>query len=168
MAGRDIRKNLNLFVQGLGYAGEIEDFNAPKLTLKTEDFRAGGMNAPKKLNMGLDLLDTSFSLTAYDPDVIALFGLQAGASVSLIAREVLEDFDSTVTPVVHTMQGTVTEFDPGSSKAGTLAPIKITVNLTYYKLDHGTQTLHEIDVDNMIQFVNGVDQMAAQRAALGM
>lgn len=168
MAARAIRKNLNLFVDGRGYAGDIQDFNAPKLTLKTEDFRAGGMNAPKKLNMGLESLDTDFSLTSYDADVIALFGVQPGADVSFIAREVLEDFDGVVTPVAHYMQGTITEFDPGTSKAGELAPIKITMNLNYYKLQHGDRVLHEIDIENMVQIVDGVDQLANQRAALGI
>jgi len=168
MAGRDIRKNLNLFVDGRGYAGEIKEFNAPKLTLKTEDFRAGGMNAPKVLNMGMEKLDTDFSLTAYDADVIALFGVQAGASVAFVAREVLESFDGTVTPVSHFMQGTITEFDPGTSAAGEMAPIKIAMNLNYYKLQHGDRILHEIDIENMVQVVDGIDQMALQRGALGI
>ena len=31
-----------------------------------------------------------------------------------------------------------------------------------------TLTIHEIDVVNMVRVVNGVDQLAAQRAALGI
>ena len=46
MAARDIRKNFSAFVDGRGYAGHVDEFNAPKLTLQTEEFRAGGMDVP--------------------------------------------------------------------------------------------------------------------------
>jgi Bacteriophage tail tube protein len=168
MAARDIRKNLNLFVDGRGYAGDIDEFNAPKLSLTTEDYRAGGMNAPIKLDMGMEAMDTDFALHSYDADVLALFGVAPGSDVQFVAREVLESADSTTTPVVHTMFGTITEYDPGTSKTGQLESLKITMSLNYYKLEHGARTIQEIDIPNMIWVVDGVDRLAAQRAALGI
>lgn len=168
MAARNIRKNLNLFVDGKGYAGQIEEFNAPKLSLKTEEFRAGGMNAPIKLNMGMEAMDTDFSLVSYDADVLSLFGVAEGNIVKFKAREALESFDGTVTPVVHTMEGKITELDAGSSKPGDKATLKVTMNLTYYSLTHGQTVVQEIDVINMVHKVNGVDQLALMRGALGI
>lgn len=167
MAARNIRKNLNLFVDGRGYAGQIEEFNAPKLSLKTEEFRAGGMNAPIDLNMGMEKMDTDFALVSYDADVLALFGVAEGNIVKFTAREALESFDGTVTPVVHTMEGKIREIDPGTSKPGDKATLKITMNLTYYALLHGERLVQEIDIINMIHRVDGVDQLAAMRNALG-
>jgi P2 family phage contractile tail tube protein len=164
----DIRKNFNLFVDGRGFAGQVDEVNAPKLTAKTEDYRAGGMNAPVKLRMGMEAMDADFSMHKYDKDVLALFGITATQDVQFTLREALESYDGTVTPVAHYMRGTVTEMDPGSSKAGEVAPIKVSLNLNYYKLEHGGKVIHEIDLVNMIHIVNGVDQMAAQRAALAM
>lgn len=168
MAASDVRKNLNLFVDGKGYAGQIEDFNAPKLAIKTEEFRAGGMNAPVALDMGQEMMTTDFSLLQYSKDVLALFGLAAGNTVPLVVREALESFDGTVTPVIHTMRGRITEIDPGTSKAGDKTVLKFTLALTYYKLQHGATVVQEIDVPNMVHVINGVDRMAAQRAALGI
>lgn len=168
MAARFIRKNFTVSVDGRGYAGDVEDFNAPKLTAKTEEFRAGGMNTPIKLNMGTDVMDCDFSLKSYDPDVLALFGLAEGQDVPLIFREVLESVDGTVTAVVHTVRGIVTEIDPGTSKAGETAVMKVTVNCRYYKLEHGSRVIHEVDPENMVMVVNGTDQLAQQRAALGL
>lgn len=168
MAASDVRKNLNLFVDGKGYAGQIEDFNAPKLALKVEEFRAGGMNAPIDLDMGTEKMETDFSLVQYSRDVLALYGVAPGVVVPFVAREALESFDGTVTPVVHTMRGKIKEMDPGTSKAGEKATIKITMTLTYYKLQHGDKVVQEIDVQNMIHLANGVDRLAEQRAALGM
>lgn len=168
MAARDIRKNINLFVDGRGYAGQIEEFNPPKLTLQTEDFRAGGMDAPVKVTMGMEALDCDFSLKAYDRDVLAMFGVVEGASVPLVVREALESFDGTVTQVERTMRGKITELDEGTSKPGEIPLLKVTLNLTYYKMKHGDRVVHEIDIENMVRTINGVDALAAIRAALGM
>jgi P2 family phage contractile tail tube protein len=168
MAARDVRKNLNLFVDGQGYAGQIEDFNAPVLALKTEEFRGGGMDAPVELKMGMEKLEASFNLVAYDRAVLALFGVAQGASVRFVAREALESFDGTTTAVVHTMQGRIKQLDPGASKPGDRAMLQVSMALSYYKLQHGDAVVQEIDVENMIHFVDGVDQLAAQRAALAI
>lgn len=168
MAARNIRKNLNLFVDGRGYAGQIEEFNAPKLALKTEEFRAGGMNAPIELTMGMEKLETDFTLISYDADVLSLFGVREGALVPFVAREALESFDGVVTPVVHTMRGKIREIDPGTSKAGEKPSLKISMSLVYYKLQHGDKVVQEIDVENMIQSINGTDALAGIRGALGL
>lgn len=168
MAARDVRKNFNLFVDGRGYAGQVDEFNAPKLTLQTEDFRAGGMDAPVKVTMGMEALDCDFSLKAFDRDVLASFGVTQGASIPLVAREALESFDGTVKTVVHTMRGKIVKLDPGTSKAGEAPVLKVALNLTYYKMQHGDRVVHEIDVENMVRRINGVDALAAVRSALGM
>ena len=46
--------------------------------------------------------------------------------------------------------------------------LKVTMSLVYYKLQHGQNTIHEIDVENMIQVINGVDVLQSIRSALGM
>lgn len=168
MAARNVRKNLNLFVDGKGYAGQIEEFNAPKMNLTTEEFRAGGMHAPIEITMGMEKLETDFSLISYDKDVLALFGVTEGAQVAFVAREALESFDGTVTSVVHTMRGKIRNIDPGTSKAGEKATLKISMALSYYKLQHSGSTVQEVDVENMIQSVNGTDALAGIRGALGI
>lgn len=168
MAARDIRKNFNVFVDGRGYAGQSDEINPPKLTLQTEEFRAGGMDAPIDITMGMEKMVTDFSLMAYDRNVLALFGVTEGARVPLVLREQLESFDGTTTAVVHTMRGKITELDSGTSKPGNLTPLKVTMSLTYYKMQHGDQVVHEIDAENMVRIINGVDILAAARNALGI
>jgi P2 family phage contractile tail tube protein len=164
----DIKKNLTLFVDGRGYAGQIEDFNAPKLAVKVDEFRGGGMAMPVELPLGLEKMETDFSLLSYSKDVLALFGVAAGNTVPFVAREALESMDGTVTAVVHTMRGTIKQMDPGTSKAGEKTTLKVAMALTYYKLEHGGTVVQEIDAINMVHVVNGVDVLAAQRQALGI
>jgi P2 family phage contractile tail tube protein len=168
MALNDIRKNMSLFVDGRGFAGQVEEFTPPKMALKLEEFRAGGMNTPIDLTMGLEKMECDFSLVQYSKDVLALFGLAAGTTVPIVMREALESADGTVTAVVHTIRGRIKEVDQGSPKAGEKTSLKFTMSLTYYKLQHGATVVQEIDAENMIHVVNGVDQLAAQRAALGI
>jgi len=168
MAARDVSKNFNLFVDGRGYAGQVDEVNPPKLTQKTEEFRAGGMNAPIELIVGMEKMEADFTLVSYDKDVLALFGVTEGNTVPFIIREALESFDGTITSVVHTMRGKIKEIDPGTRKPGDLPKLKATLALTYYKLQHGTTVVHEIDVENMIQVINGTDALAATRTALGI
>lgn len=168
MAARDVLKNINLFVDGRGYGGQVQEVTPPKLALKTEDFMAGGMVAPVELTMALEKLEASASLIAYDADVLSLFGVVEGANISFSIRGTLESFDGTVKPVLHAMTGKIKTLDSGTQKAGELAPLKIEMALTYYRLEVNNVALQEIDVENMIFMANGVDLLAQQRAALGI
>ena len=85
-----ILKNFNVFVDGRGYAGKIDEITLPKLTIKTEEYRAEK------------------------------------------------------------------------------ATLKCTVAAHYYKLTIGGNELIEIDAENMIRKINGVDQMALLQAVLGI
>jgi hypothetical protein len=168
MTARDVRKNFNAFVDGRGYAGQVDEFTPPKLTLKTEEFRGGGMNAPVKLGMGQEAMDADFTMIQFSREVLSLWGVVEGQFVPVILRESLESYDGTVTAVTHTLRGKILEVDMGSVKAGEKPMLKVSMNLNYYKLQHGDKVIQEVDIINMIHFVNGVDMLAAQRAALGM
>jgi P2 family phage contractile tail tube protein len=65
------------------------------------------------------------------------------------------------------MTGTVTAIEHGAWKSGDKATLKLTVSLTYYQYKQNNVPLHEIDIPNFKRVINGVDQLAAQRAALG-
>jgi len=164
---KHILKDLNLTVDGRGYAGRVEELVPPKLTVKTEDVRAGGMDAPVQVDMGMEALTCEFTLVDYDPDVLALFGLAPGATTQLTMRGAVEDeFSGTVRPVVVNVRGRVKELDPGTWKPGEKTTLKATMALTYYKLVHDGRELHEIDVPNMVRRIDGVDQLAARRVYL--
>lgn len=168
MSVRNVRKNLSLMVDGKGYAGQIDSFNAPRLRWQTESFRAGGMEAPVEMAMGLEKLSCDFSLISYDADVLAAFGVKEGGKTRLVVREALESFDGTVTPVVHTMQGRIRSIDPGVSKPGEKPLLKVEMALVYYQLKHGDQVVIDIDVENMVRVINGVDMLQPTRDALGI
>lgn len=168
MAARDVLKNINLYADGRGYAGQLQEVNTPKLTIQTEEFRGGGMDAPIELTMGMEKLEADFSLVSYDNDVLSLWGVAEGSFYQFTIRAALESFDGTVTPVVMNMRGKIKEIDRGTWKPGEVPSLKIALALSYYKETHGGTVLHEIDVENMVRTINGVDALAAIRSALGL
>lgn len=165
---RDVRKNFNLFVNGKGYAGNIEEFNAPKLSLKLEEWQGGGMHGPIEITLGHEKLETDFTLLSYDADALALWGVVEGREIQFTAKEALESDNGTVTSVEHSMRGKIKEFDPGNTKAGEKGVAKFALTLSYYRLTHGARIVQEIDIPNMIVRQGGVDALAAVRAAIGI
>ena len=168
MPARNVLKNLNLFVDGRGHAGQIDEYSPPDLTLTTEDYRGGGMDAPVPIEMGMEPLETSFALIAYDPDVLTAWGVKQGASVPLTIRGALESFDGTVTPVIHRMRGMVTSLGRGTWAAAQKPTLTVTMRPVYYQETHNGVLIHEIDIDNMVRVINGEDRLASTRAALGI
>ena len=164
---RNVRKNFNLFVDGQGYAGQIENFTPPVLKVLTEETRLAGMDGPIDLDMGIEKLTAGFEMISYDRDVLALFGLRVGGGiVPVTARELLESFDGTATGVVHTMRGKVVEMDGGTVSPGTKTPLKVGLSLIYYKQTIDGETVHEIDLETSKRVIGGVDQNANQRRIL--
>ncbi len=168
MAARDIIKNMTVSVDGRGYAGNVDEYTPPSLTLVTEDYRAGGMDSPVTLDMGMEPLETSFVLSAYDADVLALFGMSEGNQVPLVGRGAMQSYDGVVKPTRHVMRGKITGIDRGSWTPGTKATMTVTMRLDYYREEHDGRVIHEIDVERMIRTVNGTDRMAQIRTALGI
>lgn len=168
MAAEDILKYLNLIVDGRGYAGKIEEYNAPDLTVATEDLRAGGMDIPIDIDMGMEKLTCSFVLTSYDANVLAQFGLMKGAAVQLTAKGSLESLDGTTSPVAHHMQGKITSIARGTWGAGKKPSMTVTLGLRYYREVHGQRTITEIDAINMVRTIDGVDQLADHRANISL
>ncbi len=163
----NILRNVSLFVDGRGYAGEIDEVTPPKLTLKTEEFRAGGMDAPVELDMGMEKLECTLQTSGIDQTLLEQFGVALGSAVPLTLRGAVQGAGP-VTAVAISLRGIVKEIDFDTWKPAEKVPMKAMLACTYYKLELGGQTVHEIDVLNMVRIVNGKDQLAEQREALGI
>ncbi|MCG8471380.1 MAG: phage major tail tube protein [Desulfobacterales bacterium] len=159
-------KNFTAFSDGYGFTGLITEVETPKLALKMEEFRAGGMDAAIELEMGMEKLESTLTFAEYNEEIFKLFGLVDGNAVSLTLRGARQN-DQGTDEIIINMRGRYKELDSGSWKPGDLATLKASVALGYYKLTIGGKELIEIDVQNMVRKIGGVDQLAEQRKALG-
>ena len=162
-----VLKGFNLFVDGRGYAGKVEEIELPKLAVKAEEFRAGGMDAPVELDMGMEKLECSFTIADLNADIMRQFGIGHEQPVSLTFRGALELGDGRVVAVAVKAQGLIRELDHGTWKPGEKLQQKATVSLRYYSYTEDGTTVHEIDVDNMTRKIGGTDMLAQVRAAIG-
>jgi P2 family phage contractile tail tube protein len=163
-----VLKRFNLFVDGRGLAGRISELQLPALTLLTTEWRGGGMDGAVDIDMGVEKMEANFTLPELDPNVIGLWGLSNGNAVQLTARGALQAEGGAVVPVTISMRGMMTSWEPGAWTPGEPGESGHTVNLRYYKYNHDGRDLIEIDVENGKRIINGVDQVAGIREAIGL
>jgi len=168
MALPKVLKNFTCFVNGFGYAGKVDEIELPKITLQTEDHRAGGMDTPAQLDMGTEALEATITFAEYDPKLFPMFGLVDGAWVGLVFRGAQQSGDGEAEPVMVVLRGALKELDMGSWKSGEKNQFKVSVSAMYYLLTVNDIPMVEIDVENMRRVIGGVDQLASQRRAMGV
>jgi P2 family phage contractile tail tube protein len=168
MAAADhILKNFNLFIEGFGYAGNIDELQLPALKLKAEDHRAGGMDAPIKIDLGMEALETTFSLTKLDSLAQSMLG-QTLKKISLTFRGATQDDNGTVHQTVVKCTGKCTSYEPDAWKAGEIPKYKYTIACSYYHHANDGFPVHIIDVVNCIRIIGGIDQLSGMRDAIGL
>ena len=164
---KHVLKDIDVYVDGRGYAGVAEEVEPPKLEVRTEEFRPAGYDAPMEIDMGLNKLECTITTTGISKDLMRLWGVTTGDPVGLTLRGAQEDGLGAVESVRMDLRGRGKTVDPGTWKTGARVPSKMMFSLVYYKLEVDGEVMHEVDVPGMIRIVNGVDQLAARRAALG-
>lgn len=165
MANPKILKNFHLYLNGGSYAGIADEVTLPTLSLTTEDHRAGGMDAPVKIDVGMEAMELGCKLSEHSAAVYSQFGLADQNGVQAQFRGAMVDGNN-AEPYVVTCRGMVTEVTSGTVVTGQKNGLEVTIALRYYKLEINGVTVIEIDVDNMERTIGGVDQLAQQRAIL--
>ncbi|GAA5785120.1 phage major tail tube protein [Chitiniphilus shinanonensis] len=160
--------NFNLFVDGRLFAGVATQVTPPKLKLKTEEHRGGGMDAPVKMDLGMEAMDASFAMLGASRDVMKFFGLANQTAFNGVFRGAWKDQKGAVVPAVITLRGLLEEVDSGDWKPGEKAETKFSVACSYFRYELDGRVLYEIDPVNMVRVIDGVDQLAEVRAAIGM
>ncbi|WP_350614728.1 phage major tail tube protein [Pseudomonas sp. HY7a-MNA-CIBAN-0227] len=160
--------NTNLFVDGINFTGDVPSLSLPKLTIKTDEYRGGGMAGPIEMAMGLEKLEASFVTKGVRRESLKYFGLADGSAFNAVFRGAFKGHKGAMTAVVVTLRGMLKEVDMGDWKAGDSAEIKHAVAVTYYKMEIDGRLIYEIDMINAVQVIDGVDQLAEMRTALGL
>ena len=164
----NILKNGNLYVDGRGLLGEFSEFTPPNLDAILEDYKPGGLHGTLDVDLGLQKLVTSFALTNFHPDVLALFGVVDNQSVPLIFRGHLDSNDTGPSGMLTTCRGKIRTIELGQFTPGQMTMNRYTMTLDFYQLVIGGRQVHEVDVTNNVFKVNGVDVLLQERINLGI
>lgn len=164
-----ILKNFNAFVNGRGYAGAIDEVELPEITIKTEEHRAGGMDGTAEIDMGMEAMSAKLSFSDPDPQLFKLVGTASANSARIQVRgSYVRDSDNTRIRVVVEMGGAFKKLTMGTWKPGDKAMNEFEVRLNYLRIEIAGEDVIEIDVENMIRNIGGVDQLAGIRADIGI
>jgi P2 family phage contractile tail tube protein len=160
--------NMNMFVDGISLQGDVPSLSLPKLTVKTEAYRAGGMDGEVDMDQGLEKMESSFTTNGIRKQVMKFFGLSDGTAFKSVFRGSYQEQTGAKLGVIATIRGRLRECDPGEWKPGEKGEFKYAVSVSYYKLEIGGAVMFEIDPVNMIRIIDGVDQLAEHRENLGL
>lgn len=163
-------KAYNVFVDGRHYAGKAE-CEPPGLEVTTEDYAAGGMSGVAKVDMGrIEPVQLKFTLYEHVPDVIGKWGLIDGRAVQITLRAAQQTDRAERTDQIRIeAEGQCHQLTAGGweSASKDASKLEFEMNCRSYKLIIAGTTVVEIDIERMTRIVNGVDQMAALKAAVG-
>ncbi|QMV75016.1 phage major tail tube protein [Comamonas piscis] len=160
-------KNFAVFKDGVSYLGEVPAVTLPVLTRKMDDYQAGGMGGPVKQDFGMEALSMEYKMGGWADGSHSGFGSGIHDGTMLRFAGALDSEGTGQVDVVEVVaRGRISEIDKGEAKVGEATEHTYKMELSYYKEVLNGQTLVEIDFVNMIENIDGVDNMAAVRAAL--
>lgn len=158
-------RNFNLFADGRSYMGRATLVKLPALKIMTEAHRGAGMDAPVGIDMGMEGMTAEYTIAEWSPDLIAMLGTQQ----RFVARPAAQDeLGGEAVAYIVSMGGLITAPEFDDVKPGANSNLKITQDIRTYKLEADNRVLVDIDIPNGKRLVNGVDQLAGLRRAMGV
>jgi P2 family phage contractile tail tube protein len=134
-----------------------------------EEYRAGGMNGPVSVDLGMEKIEMTHTYGGLMRDIFREFGISNASGILMhFTGAYQRDDTEAVDSVDIVVLGRHSEIDAGSAKAGEDTEFKVTSQLSYYKLTVNGTTEVEIDLENFIEIVGGIDRLAEQRTAIGL
>ncbi|MBK1868248.1 phage major tail tube protein [Taklimakanibacter albus] len=162
-------KQSTIIADGFGQLGKMESVKLPDLKQVFEDWRGGGMPGAVEVELGIEKMQIEFKIGGVDRNLLKMWGLQQGAikPFQILGHAVAEDSDESLGVSAY-VRGKLGEIEFDEFKTGSLANISYVVKMHYYRLRVGDEDMVEYDPINLVYKIGGVDQLAAQRANLGL
>lgn len=157
-------RNFNAFVDGVSFMGIATTASMPDLKVMLEQHRGSGMDGSVGIDVGLEAMKASITFAEWSPSVLKLFGTQS----RLVLRPAAKGEDGEVDTIIVTVGGTVASNDYGDLKPGGDVPLKIEIDIRYFRFEHNGEVIYDIDLVAGKRIVNGVDQNAEMRTAMGL
>lgn len=142
--------------------GQVSEITIPVMGKTIEEFRNAGMIKPREISLGYEVTTASFKETAFDPDMLELFGI--GNASSIIAYGAMKSEDGTEHAAQFAMVCDVKVIDPGSWAPG--GKHEVSYELAVHS---GTLTIDGLEVWHFDDFsirVGGREQLPGRRKAL--
>lgn len=160
-------RNFNVMIDGRGYAGRADSVTLPSMEITTEEHRAGGMDMGVEVDMGMNVMEMTIVLSDYDEEVITGFGI-LGAGIPVRLMGAIQRQGEEAQSVQIRCLASLKMREPGEFAVGQKQTTTLTYTVRKYAEVINGREMVNIDAENMIRVINGVDQLASQRAAIGL
>ena len=158
-------KNYVGFLDGTSYMGRTVEGKLPELKLKTSEYRGGGMDGSLDVPMGQEKMEAEVTFAEWNPEVFRAWGNRK----ALVLRPGAQgENDFSADSFIFTMRGRFPGLSPDALKPTDDSNLKLMMAVDYLKIERNGEELIEIDVENMVRIVDGVDQLAELRSAMGV
>ena len=160
---------METYIDGIGYIGETKSMKLPPLSRKFENWRGGGMSRGVKLDMGGgDDWDIEHTYGGPIREVIRQYGMPTLTGVQIRWVGSFKNDDTGGIDVIEVVaRGRHEEIDRGDMQVGEMGDFKVKTAAAYYKEIWNGRVEVEDDPLAGVLIVNGIDLMAAHRAAIG-
>lgn len=158
-------RDFNAFLDGFGYLGIAQKATLPAVKINTAQFRGAGMEGPRAVDMGLDAMTADITFAEYVPRLFDLLGTIVTFTLRPGERS-REDGESR--PYIFTMDGLITapSFDGLESGKESMMKVHMEVDRLRVSVD-GVAKWDLSNSPGAPRIVNGIDQLAGIRAAMG-
>lgn len=159
-------RNFNAFVDGFSYFGLALEAKLPQPKIQTEAHRGAGMDGPVGQDVGMEALSAEVTFSEHRRELLTMFGT-TDKKLVLRPAQVAPDGPSADT-IIASIGGLVTVAETSDLKPGANSPLKLIWDVRYYRLEMNGIEIYEIDLVAGIRRINGVDQLAGIRRAMGI
>lgn len=154
----NVIKDFNVFINGDNYAGKAKSITLPKLANILEDYRGAGMLAADQVRLGYEKLEAEVVMGSFEPAVFAEVGHMTGSTLIEFRGALVNERENKTSEVVVSLNGFISEGDPGSWESGKLGENKFAYKCNAYKLTVDGEVVHDVDIEKGKVVVGGVDQ----------
>ena len=157
--------DVNVFVDGVGHLGVVDEVKLPEVKQKLESVNVGGIE--RDIQTGIfEKMEAEITLNEYSPVVYAAMAanMKKGLPVTFLCKANIVQ-GGVKKGVVATIAGDITVSD-NSLKGSETVKRNIKVSVRQYTLEIDGKQGVMIDVDNLVAVIDGVDVLEELRKNL--
>jgi P2 family phage contractile tail tube protein len=147
----------NLYIDGIGYAGEIVSVKPPKMEKITQSHRSGSMSAAVEIVTGHETPEISFKTLHLLPAAVAAFNKSSERDlINFTIRTALTEIGAaSIKEEIYACTGFVKMVEPDEYKPGDFANASYTAPLTRFSIKVDGQEIHKFDAFGSNEFLTG-------------
>ena len=158
---RQILRDMNILVDGIGNIGVSKSVELPKVEFLTTE--RGGAMAVEEVVPLIKAMNAKISLNEYNTEAFSAANKVFGTGTTIFIKGSTVQGD-VKTPILATLKGKVKLLENPLPEAGKEVEMNMEISVTAYSFEIDGKKKIDIDVENMICVIDGVDLYAELRA----